>query len=79
MQKQDILRIVMERGKTDPWCQACRQDLDRREEGFLALRQQLTNKQQEQLDLYIAACEAYCDAHIFVAWELGREFGRGGS
>ena len=32
----------------------------------------LTEAEQEQLDLYIGACEAWCESHMFVAFSLGR-------
>ena len=70
---QEILQEVMHRSKNDAWCSECLQDVYRWEDAFLAIRGKLTEEEQEQLDLYIGACEAWCDAHIFVAYQLGRE------
>lgn len=70
---QKILLEVMHRSQSDTWCTECLKDVQRREAHFLAIRSKLTEEEQEQLDLYIGACEAWCDAHTFVAYQLGRE------
>ena len=72
MENQKILQEVIRRSKADPWCQECLSHINRHEEAFSAIRDKLTDAEQEQLDLYIGACEAWCDAHIFVAYQLGR-------
>lgn len=73
MENQEILQEVMRRAKNDPWCMECLQDVQRHEGNYLTIRGKLSPEEQEQLDLYIGACEAFCDAHIFVAHQLGRE------
>lgn len=73
MTNQEILQEVMHRSRNDAWCTECLADVQRREGAFLAIRSRLSPEEQEQLDLYIGACEAWCDAHIFVAFALGRE------
>ena len=73
MENQDILLEVLRRSKEDPWCRECLEQIQQYEDTFHAIRSKLTEEEQEQLDLYIGACEAFCDAHIFVAHQLGRE------
>ena len=63
----------MYHSKNDIWCKECLKDVQRREEAFLAIRSKLSPEEQEQLDLYIGACEAFCDSRIFVAYQLGVE------
>ena len=70
---QEILQEVMERSKNDPWCAECLREVQRYEGNYLDIRSRLSPEEQEQLDLYIGACEAFCDAHIFVAHQLGME------
>ena len=73
MENQKILEEVLVRSKEDPWCRECRQQVQKYEESFLAIRGKLSEEEQEQLDLYIGACEAWCDSHIFVAFSLGKD------
>ena len=73
MDSQMILEEVLRRSKEDPWCRECLRQVQKHEEAFLAIRDKLTEEEQEQLDLYIGACEAFCDSHIFVAFALGQE------
>lgn len=72
MKDQELLQEVLHRSKNDPWCQECLECVQKYEQAFLIIRNTLTEKEQEQLDLYIGACEAWCESHIFVAFELGR-------
>ena len=51
--------------------------MDQQEEAFHNIRGALPEEQQEQLDLYIGACEAWRQAQLFVAYALGRESPRG--
>ena len=72
----DNLRIreeVLHRSKDDPWCRECLADIQKQESAFLTIGGRLTEEEQEQLDLYIGACEAWCESHMFVAFELGQE------
>ena len=71
-----ILDEVLRRAKEDPWCRECLAEIAAYEEAFHAIRSGLTRQEQEQLDLYIGACEAWCQAHIFAAYSLGLEEGR---
>ena len=73
MEDQELMQEVLRRAKTDPWCRECIADIQKYEEAFLAIRNKLTEEEQEQLDLYIGACEAWCESHMFVAYHLGRE------
>lgn len=73
MENQEILREVMLRAKEDPWCRECLEQVQKHEAAFLAIRSRLTETEREQLDLYIGVCEAWCDSHIFVAYQLGEE------
>ena len=75
MENQKILEEVLLRSKEDPWCRKCLQRIQKYEEAFLAIRDKLSEAEQDQLDLYIGACEAWCDSHIFVAYQFGRERG----
>ena len=70
---QEILQEVMMRSRENPWCLECLRQVQKHEEAFLSIRGRLTEEEQEELDLYIGACEAFCDSHIFLAFELGRE------
>lgn len=70
---QQILQEVMRRSRYNAWCAECLSYIQRHEDSFLAIRSKLTEEEQEQLDLYIGACEAWCHAHIFIAYQLGRE------
>ena len=73
MENQKTLEEVLFRSKEDPWCRECLQRVQKHEEAFLAIRGKLSEAEQEQLDLYIGACETWCESHIFVAYQLGRE------
>ena len=55
----------------DAWYQQCLADLQAKEPAFLAIRETLTEGQQEQLDAYIAACEELEHSKIYIAYELG--------
>ena len=63
----------MRRSKDDPWCRECLAEVQKYEEAFRAIRSRLSEEEQEQLDLYIGACESWCESHIFVAFKLGQE------
>ena len=77
MENLRILEEVLRRSKHDPWCRECLAEIQKHEETFLAIRSGLTEEEREQLDLYIGACEAWCESHMFVAFQLGREgFGK---
>ena len=73
MEDQEIIQEVFLRAKEDLWCRECLEQVRKYEETFLAIRSKLTEEEQEQLDLYIGACEAWCDSHIFVAFSLGKD------
>ena len=73
MENQKILEEVLVRSKEDPWCRECLHQIQKYEEAFLAIRGKLSEAEQEELDLYIGACEAWCDSHIFVAFSLGKD------
>ncbi len=73
MKDQELLQEVLHRSKNDPWCRECLECVQKYEQAFLTIRNTLTEKEQEQLDLYIGACEAWCESHMFVAFELGRQ------
>ena len=75
MENQKILEEVLLRSKEDPWCRECLEQVQKHEAAFLAIHSRLTEAEQEEVDLYIGACEAWCDSHIFVAYQLGRERG----
>ena len=73
MEHQKVLTEILHRSKEDPWCRECLAEVQKYEEAFRSIRSRLTEEEREQLDLYIAACEAWCDSHMFVAFELGQE------
>lgn len=73
MENLRILEEVLRRSKNDPWCRECLAGVQKYEEAFRAIRSKLTEEEQEALDLYIGACEAWCESHMFVAFQLGRE------
>ena len=73
MKNQKILEEVLRRSREDPWCRECLQQVQEYEDAFRAIRDRLSQREQEQLDLYIGACEAWCESHMFVAFELGQE------
>lgn len=73
MENQRILEEVLRRSKDDPWCRECLEQIEAYENAFHTIRSRLTEEEQEQLDLYIGACEAWCESHMFVAYHLGRE------
>ena len=73
MENLRIQEEVFRRSKTDPWCRECLQQIAQYSDAFHAIRGKLTEEEQEQLDLYIGACEDWCESHMFVAFELGRE------
>ena len=73
MENQALLKAVLHRSKEDPWCRECLQQIQKYEEAYHKIRGKLTEEEQEQLDLYIGACEAWCESHLFVAYELGQE------
>ena len=73
MENLRIQEEVFRRSKTDLWCRECLQQIQKYEDAFHSIRCRLTEEEQEQLDLYIGACEAWCESHIFVAFELGQE------
>ena len=61
------------RAKTDPQYQECAEEVIKRTAAYTAIFQTLTPKQQEELDLYIAACEEAEHSAAFVAYRIGRE------
>ena len=73
MENLAILEEVLHRSKEDPWCRECLEQIQQYGDAFHAIRSKLTAEEQEQLDLYIGACEAWCESHMFVAYHLGRE------
>ena len=73
MKHQEIIKEVLRRSKDDPWSRECLAEIQKHEDAYLAIRNRLTEEEQEQLDLYIGACEAWCESHMFVAFELGQE------
>ena len=73
MENLRIREAVFQRSKTDPWCRECLAAVQKYEEAFHTIRSRLPEEEREQLDLYIGACEAWCESHMFVAFELGRE------
>ena len=73
MENQRILEDVFRRSKDDLWCRECLAEIEEYTDAFHAIRSRLTEEEQEQLDLYIGACEAWCESHMFVAYHLGRE------
>lgn len=73
MKHSNLLTMVFQRAKSDEWCRQCREVVDKHENNYLAFLNTLPEEQQEMLELYIGACEAWCDSHIFVAYQLGRE------
>ena len=73
MENLRILEEVLRRSKNDPWCRECLARVQKYEEAFRAIRSSLPEAEQEQLDRYIGACEAWCESHMFVAFQLGRE------
>lgn len=73
MENQRILEDVFRRSKDDPWCREYLAEIEEYTDAFHAIRSRLTEEEQEQLDLYIGACEAWCESHMFVAYRLGRE------
>ena len=73
MENQRILEDVFRRSKDAPWCRECLAEIEEYTDAFHAIRGRLTEEEQEQLDLYIGACEAWCESHMFVAYRLGRE------
>ena len=73
MENLAILEEVLHRSKEDSWCQESLEQIQQYEDAFHAIRSKLTEEEQEQLDLYIGACEAWCESHMFVAYHLGRE------
>jgi len=72
MDNLKILGEVLSRSQEDPWCRECLEQIQKYEADFLAIRSKLTEAEQDQLDLYIGACEAWCESHMFVAFTLGR-------
>ena len=73
MENLRILEEVLRRSKNDPWRRECLAGVQKYEEAFRAIRSKLTEEEQEALDLYIGACEAWYESHMFVAFQLGRE------
>ena len=59
--------------QNDPWYQDCAKDVQQRTAAYEAICSTLTPQQQEDLDLYIAACEELEHTAVFVAYQIGRE------
>lgn len=62
-----------QRTMADPWYRECADEMQQRTAAYQAIYQTLTPQQQEDLELYIAACEEAEHAAVFVAYRLGRE------
>ena len=73
MEDQELILEVLHRSKNNTWCQECLENVQRYEEAYHCILNKLTEEEQEQLDLYIGACEALCESHMFIAFELGQE------
>lgn len=53
---------------------ACK-DILELEPAFTAIRGKLTEEEQDQLILYMGACDAEREAYIYIAYEMGRDEG----
>lgn len=69
----DFLDELNRRTMTDPWCMDCAEEVRKRAAAYNTILQALTPEQQEELALYISACEEAEHSGVFVAYRLGRE------
>lgn len=60
----------------DEWYKHCIEAVEDAEGAYLAIYDGLTEEQREQLDHYIAACEAVDDSLIHLAYRLGYQHGK---
>ena len=78
MENLAILEEVLRRSKEDPWCRECLEQIQKYEDSFHAIRNKLTEAEQEQLDLYIGACKAMTEVVdkqlCHFVWIQGIEF-----
>ena len=70
MENVELWDKLLQLAKTDTWYRECLQNLEQAEPAFLAIRDTLNETQQQQLDDYIAACEALEDALVLIACKL---------
>ena len=68
----ELIRQITRLAESDPWHRRCLEELRRTEPDFLAIRQTLTEAQQEKLDAYISACEELEHSKIYIAFNLGK-------
>ena len=59
--------------KTDPWHRECQANMERWEPAYERIKEKLTQKEQEELDQYIAACEEFHYSFACIAYELGKK------
>ena len=69
----NFLEELNSRIQNDPWHQECINEVQKRTAAYEALRNTLNPQQQEDLDLYIAACEELEHSAVFAAYQIGRE------
>ena len=69
----NFLEELNSRIRNDPWHQECVNEVQKRSAAYEALRSTLNPQQQEDLDLYIAACEELEHSAVFLAYQIGRE------
>ena len=64
---------LFEKAKADAWHRKCLLEVRRTEAAFLRIREALCETEKDELDEYIAACEALEDSFVFLAYELGMD------
>ena len=74
----NFLEELNSRLQNDPWHRECMKEIEKRTAAYEALRSTLNPQQQEDLDLYIAACEELEHSAVFAAYQIGREHQRTG-
>ena len=72
MKESELWDRLHQKAKNDAWYQTCLEEVNRAEAAYLTIREILNKTQKDQLDDYIAACEALEDSLIFLAFELGK-------
>ena len=69
----DFLDELNRRTMADSWCLACAEDVQKRAAAYNTILQTLPPEQQEELEMYVSACEEAEHSAVFVAYKIGRE------
>ena len=71
--QEHFVEELVRRCQEDPWCQECAKEVAARTPAYEKALEDLTPRQREAVEDYIAACEELEYSRSFVAFSLGLE------